>query len=102
MSTTQTTAAGAAGKVKVKLLVATPVDAEDKKAGDVVSVDANSANILIGYGLAESADPPAPPAPPGKLFKSGEKTPHTPPPAAAASASAPAPATPAPAPAPAA
>jgi hypothetical protein len=84
------------GMVTVTLLHATPLpDGTEGHSGDVVSLEANVANILVGSGMAEYTGPWGTKTAPGQMFRTGERKPYVPAPAPAA----PAPAAAAPAPA---
>jgi len=93
------------GNATVELKHATPLprtdasdEGQDGHSGDVVSLEANVAQILVGSGMADYVNPwgPAKAAAPGKMFRTGERKPYDPAPAPAAAA-VPAAAAPAPA-----
>jgi hypothetical protein len=79
------------GMVDVELLQPTPIPGanpgdpmQDGKAGDILTLEANVANILVGSGMAKYVSPWGPSSTTGKMFKTGESKPVSAPAAAPA------------------
>jgi hypothetical protein len=79
------------GMVNVVLVHATPIPGanpgdpiHDGKPGDVLNLEANVANILVGSGMAKYSSPWGPSSTTGKMFKTGESKPVSAPAAAPA------------------
>lgn len=74
--------AGETGTESMTLLQATPKgDGTDGKPGDVIEVETNYCEVLVGSGVAEYTTPPAMQSATGQMFQSGSATPYVPPPA---------------------